>query len=375
MSRIIFLNRRFCPGEAWTNRMLAYAKGFSEQRVKVCLLFIITDESRTPYSINIPGVEIVNLWEDDGYLARIHRGLSYIKNKRRIKKFIQDGDICFMTDASGFYFDEVKASGKDVKIVYEVTEHPLVLAHNNPRKVQKRFEKTCKIDCLLVISNSLKNYFIHKGFPENRIEVINMFVDLSRFNGLQKESTHKYIAYCGNVSYEKDGVNILIESFAKFHKLYPDYYLEIYGRGIGDAIEKLSLLAEEKGVAEYVAFTGMIPYDEIPQKLVNATILALSRPNNLQNQNGFPTKLGEYLMSGNPVIVTSVGEIPLYIKDGYNGYVAQPDNVDSFVHKLCQAVEDLSKGTEVGSRGKQIAQTEFSYALQTKKALDFISSL
>ena len=202
-----------------------------------------------------------------------------------------------------------------------------------------------------------------------------MFVDLSRFDGLQKESTHKYIAYCGNVSYDKDGVNLLIESFAKFHKLYPDYYLEIYGRGVGDSIEKLSLLAEEKGVVEYVAFTGMIPYEEIPQKLVNATILALSRPNNLQNQNGFPTKLGEYLMSGNPVVVTSVGEIPLYIKDGYNGYVAQPDNVDSFAHKLCQAVEDLSNGTDVGRRGKQIAQTEFSYMLQTKKALDFISSL
>lgn len=372
MSRVIFLNRRFCPGEAWTNRMLAYAKGFSEQGVRVCLLFIISDKCRTPYSINIPGVEIINLWENDGWLSRTFRALSYLKNKRRIKKFIHDGDICFMTDASGFYLDEVKASGKDVKNVYEATEHPLVLTHNNPQKTKKRFEGICEMDRLLVISHSLKHYFIQKGFPENRIEVINMFVDLSRFNGLKKESTYKYIAYCGNVSYDKDGVNILIESFAEFHKLHPDYYLEIYGRGVGNSIEKLSILAEERGVAEFVVFTGMISYDIIPQKLVNAAVLALSRPDNLQNQNGFPTKLGEYLMSGNPVVVTSVGEIPLYIQDGYNGYVAQPNNVDSFVHKLCQAVEGLSNGSEVAIRGKQMAKTEFSYRYQTKKALDFI---
>lgn len=371
-SRILFICRRFCPGEAWTNRLLAYAKGFSEQGIKVCILFIITEDSRTPYSIRIPGVDIINLWEDDGCIAKIHRGLSYLKNKRRIKNYIQDGDICFMTDASGLFLDEVKASKKSVKFVYETTEHPLVMAHNNQKKVQKLLQRIKSVDFLLVISYSLKQFFIQKGFPQNRIEVINMFVDTSRFDGLQKTTTRKYIAYCGNVSYDKDGVNILIESFAEFHKHYSDYSLEIYGHGVGNSIQELSKLAQEKGISDCIVFTGAIPYEQIPQKLVNATILALSRPDNLQNQNGFPTKLGEYLMSGNPVVVTSVGEIPLYLRDGFSGYLARPDNVDSFVSKLCQAANDLSKDTEVARRGKSIAMKEFSYRIQTKKALDFI---
>lgn len=374
VNRILFICRRFCPGEAWTNRLLAYAKGFSEQGVKTSMLFLITDENRTPYSIDIPGVDVLNLWEDDGYVAKIHRGISFLKNRRRIRHFIHDGDLCFMMDASGFYLNEVKASRKDVRIVYEVTEHPLVMAQHNRIRVQLLLNRLKRIDYLFVISASLKRFFIQNGIPKNKIEVINMFVDASRFEGLQRTTTNKYIAYCGTVSYDKDGVHILIESFAAFHKRYPDYSLEIYGRGVGNSIKELIKLTEEMGIADSVVFTGKVSSSQIPQLLVNASILALSRPNNLQNQYGFPTKLGEYLMSGNPVVVTSVGEIPLFISDGYSGYLAQPDSVDSFVSKLFQAADDLSKGIEVAKRGKEIAMTEFSSLMQTKKALDFISN-
>ena len=62
MSRVIFLNRRHCPGEAWTNRVLAYAKGFAEAGEEVVLYYIITDKQRTKPDINIPGVKVVNLW-------------------------------------------------------------------------------------------------------------------------------------------------------------------------------------------------------------------------------------------------------------------------------------------------------------------------
>lgn len=372
MKRVLFICRRFCPNEAWSNRLLAYAKGFAEQGIKVCLLFIITNEKRTPYVIDIPGVQIVDLWKDDGYVARIHRGISYFINKKRIKDYIQDGDICFMTDASGLYVDEIKSACKDVKIVFESTEHPMVLAHNDEKKVEQLIKKLSHIDYLFVISHSLKEYFITMGISNEKVNIINMFVDTSRFNGLQKQDNKKYIAYCGNVSYDKDGVNILIEAFAEFGKIYPEYSLEIYGRGVGDSITQLSQLANKLGILNKVLFTGAIPYTEIPQKLTNASILALSRPSNLQNQNGFPTKLGEYLMSGNPVVVTAVGEIPLYIRDGYNGYLAQPNSVKSFVEKLCQAAESLSSGSEVAIKGREVAITEFSYSVQVKKALDII---
>ena len=50
-------------------------------------------------------------------------------------------------------------------------------------------------------------------------------------------------------------------------------------------------------------FTGRTSPEVMPQILTDASILALARPNNVQSQNGFPTKLGEYLATGNPVAI------------------------------------------------------------------------
>ena len=51
-----------------------------------------------------------------------------------------------------------------------------------------------------------------KGIPEDKIHVINVIVDLARFNDIKPMENHEeYIAYCGTASNNKDGVDDLIE--------------------------------------------------------------------------------------------------------------------------------------------------------------------
>ncbi len=57
-------------------------------------------------------------------------------------------------------------------------------------------------------------------------------------------------------------------------------------------------------------------------------------PDSKQAQGGFPTKLGEYLATGNPVCATTVGEIPDYLVDGESVYFAVPGSVDSFADAM-----------------------------------------
>lgn len=372
MDRIVFVCRRYCPNEAWTNRLLAYAKGFMAKGARVCFIFLISDPKRSSYYIDIPDLEVINLWEDDGLLARRYRAFSYLRNLGRIKHFVQEGDVCFFTDASGIYLKQVKNSRKNIKTVFESTEHPLVLAGGKKMKEYRRLRLLKLFDTIFTISHSIRDYLVLNGISQNNIHIINMFVDTTRFKDLKKTENRKYIAYCGNVSCYKDGVDILIKAFAKFHKSHPEFKLEIYGRSVGDSITDLKHLANQYDIVNDVIFTGMIPSNEIPQKLVNANILALARPNNLQAQYGFPTKLGEYLMSGNPVVVTSVGEIPFFIKDRINGYLANPDDIDSFASKLEEALHDKSN---VSVRAKELAMSDFSYLSQSEKALKIIREM
>lgn len=365
---IVFLCRRYCPGEAWTNRVLAYTKGLAELGAKVSLVYLITDAKRTPYEITIPGVEVINLWEQDTRVEGRFRILSYLHNLFRVRKLVKVGDKVFVYGAEERLVKAV--SKKGVEVYAEITEHPYVYNKNGKAgeaKIDFQSRKLSALSGLCVISNKLFSYFSSLGIPSEKLRVSNMFVDVGRFNISKNSNASPYIAYCGVLSYGKDGVDTLIKSFSIFHKAHPEYKLFLIGRAVSvDELESLKQLCCQEEIEESVVFTGQIYPSEMPQMLVDARILALARPNNLQAQNGFPTKLGEYLSTGNPVVVTSVGEIPLFVKDGINGFLADPDNPESFAEKLIWVADHYEEACTIAAHGRKLAENEFSYKTQSK---------
>ena len=73
---------------------------------------------------------------------------------------------------------------------------------------------------------------------------------------------------------------------------------------------------------------GRVQYYDIPQMLKNADVLALCRPANHQAEVDSLPRWAEYLSTGNPVLVTNVGDMELYIKDGVNGSISKADDVE-----------------------------------------------
>ena len=64
-----------------------------------------------------------------------------------------------------------------------------------------------------------------------------------------------------------------------------------------------------------------MPREELFERLRTARVLALPRPAGSFSQAGLPTKVAEYLASGRPVVVTAVGDLPLYLRDGVDAYL------------------------------------------------------
>ena len=374
--RIIIPVRRYVDGTAPMNRLLAYAKGFAELGVDVWLYFFITDKKEKKANIVNPNIHFVYLWENNNAVFKKIRFLGLLKNLLAFRNKIQKDDILFIAGRVNYMFAIARSIPRRIKIFCEATEHP----EYNGSGVLKRINNIIslyyikRIDGLFVISQTLKEYFISKGVKKERICIVNMFVDSNRFSHIVKNSDEKYIAYCGYVSIRKDGVDVLIKAFSKFHSLHPDYKLYIIGRaGFPEPLSYFIDLAEKFGVKESVVFTGEVSADEMPQLLVNAEILALARPDSLQARNGFPTKLGEYLSTGNPIVVTRVGEIPLFIKDKINGILANESDVDDFADKLIWVAEHPEQAMTIGKNGKKLVEYEFSYLEQSKIALSFIN--
>ena len=110
-----------------------------------------------------------------------------------------------------------------------------------------------------------------------------------------------------------------------------------------------------------VVFTDSVSPTTIPQYFVDAEMLVLARPNNIQAKYGFPTKLGEYLLSGRPVVLTDVGNITDYLKDGVSAFIAKPGDINCISDKMMEVSANPEKNDSVAIAGKEVAMKAVSY--------------
>lgn len=231
-----------------------------------------------------------------------------------------------------------------------------------------------KIDLFAVMTKTLINHFRSMSNPHAQFLHLPMTVDFSRFSSATNRfNIYKkpYIAFTGTYTNAKDGVDILIHSFARISKDFPDYHLYLAGFYHYDVPLQKRLIADYK-LEERVTYLGVLNKEQIPQFIQNADLLVLSRPDSRQAQGGFPTKLGEYLATGNPVCVTRVGEIPEYLEDNISAFMAEPGDVDSFADAMERALSNMENSKRVGVNGRRVAVENFSVDVQSKRLLDFL---
>ncbi len=78
----------------------------------------------------------------------------------------------------------------------------------------------------------------------------------------------------------------------------------------------------------------------------------------------FPSKLGEYLASGRPVVTCLAGEVRRFLLDGATAYIATPDDVGAFADKIIDVLDDAAKAAAVGAAGRLAVEELFSYREQ-----------
>ncbi len=265
------------------------------------------------------------------------------------------------------------------RYVHERSEYPKIIRNQNPIKVL--FYKVFIIswcyklfDGMVIMTEPLINFYSRFTRKDCKIIKIPMSVDADRFN-LRINPDEKYIGYVGSLNIKKDGLDILIKAFGQICDEFPDYNLKIAGSTkFPEEIEYLKRLSDKLGLADRVQLLGGRTREQVPLFLCGASLLVLARPNSKQAEGGFPTKLGEYLATGNPVIVTDVGEISSYLKDGLNAYIIKPGEIEQLVIKLRLVLKNMTEAYKIGQEGKRTALAIFDYRSQSIMLKDFFDS-
>lgn len=368
--KILLIVWNFYPNTAYTNHTKATIRGFRESGAQ-CDVFSIKPLSEVD--------DMVLNNKFTGTKSFLKTAVAMLYNYGRLTHIAKGYDVIYCT-ASDLRVMKclLKFARKNNKIiVHERTEYPDVFISADCSQMKKYCKLVKQFDKVFVISTFIKNFFIDRGVAESKLQVYPMIVDPNRFAGLEKQNVgYRYIAYCGNLQNSKDGVADLIEAFGTSQNAKNNFMLLLIGKKpSSDEMVIYETMIAKYRLLDKVMFTGQVQHYDMPQMLKNADILALCRPANHQAEGGFPTKMGEYLSTANPVLVTNVGDMELYIKDGINGFVSQADNISMFRDKLDYIATHYEEARQVGVKGKELVYSAFNYKVQTSIVLQSLKVL
>ncbi len=76
-------------------------------------------------------------------------------------------------------------------------------------------------------------------------------------------------------------------------------------------------------------------------------------------REGFGLTVTEALWKGTPVVASNIGGIKLQIKDGINGFLLDPHDIDGFAKRVIQILKDKELAARIGSKGKESVRKNF----------------
>lgn len=379
----------FPEGLAATNRIITYLKGLKEQNVKVDVFIYRPTEayeqvSKYPTYGYFDGIEYSYPGTRHYYKYKFIRVILNPVHKLiacyNIWKVNKSNKIDFLLISNDFldvlFLYTFFAKINKIKPVFITDEYPqpirIYLKPNIPKlkKIVYNFIVNQE-DSLIFMTEKLNQFYNHKNKP---YFILPTITDTSRFNSQNNSIKSKFICYMGNMELSKDNIDNIIRAFSIIASKYPDINLHLYGAPSAKDLNIIQTLITKLELEKRVFIKGRVKYNEVPNILSNAYILASSQPNTKRAEGGFPTKLGEYMATGIPTILTDVGEISNYVQDGVHVHIVPPENPESYADKLEYIINNYTKCQNIAAYAKQYIINNFDYKTVSKKLYDFLNS-
>jgi glycosyltransferase involved in cell wall biosynthesis len=387
MKIAIILDEQYPNGMAATNRTHLYSKALAERGNDVQILVPrATDSPDNILNHETSGVhegvkfryghETVmrkNFW------GRKKQNLfAFSKSYSFLVKFKPDVILVVSNDLKLNLLGKISAIASGAKIVREKTEVPYYRYEELPRHLKIRVKAEFRMfDGIIVISPALTDFFLKEmKLKKPLIEIpILIGVSASKPTRAEHEKLSPTLVYTGSLIDHKDGVIIIIEAFAKIAEKYPEAKLILTG-DIERSVDRMKIIGtiERLNLNEKVELTGYIPRERMTELTSSATALLLAKPSNRQNRYNMASKVGEYLLSGRPAIVSSVDPVCNYLAHRKNAFIIDPDH-NQMAAEINFIMNNPDVAESVGRAGKASAIELFDIKKHAARMEKFFEDL
>jgi glycosyltransferase involved in cell wall biosynthesis len=179
----------------------------------------------------------------------------------------------------------------------------------------------------------------YKLFDNNKVSLIRSGIELNLFRGVDGKKIRQEFS----IEEEQPLVSMIAcfkpqkapSDFIKVAELVHKQKPQVRFMLVGDGVLKndIQKMIEEKNLKECVFLTGW--RRDIPQILAAADIIVLT-----SLWEGLPRTIIEAIASKKPIVATKVDGTADIIQDGYNGFLAQPHDIETIASKIITLLED-----------------------------------
>lgn len=384
-------------GMAATNRIKCYARAIHDEGVE-CEIIICCCTELNPQKIlnregdglyeGVPYHYIGGSSQDfrPKYIRLLAQGMRLWKTELYLKKNMKKGDVLFLFMAGKVerllrLMNAAKSKGsyciRDLcELPYGTGEESESTIRMRKKIIEKQFPK---LDGIISISDALLNMAKTYTMPNCKHIKVPIMVEFEHFDVLDKLQYQgvPYIFHAGTLYQQKDGILGMIEAFGKAKQRLVKPIKYVLTSNIKDSShpEELRYLIKKYSLEECVYFVGYLNRNQIKEYLANASLVISNRPKSQQDYYGFSTKVGEYLASGTPLLMTNWGEAVNWLENGKSAIITDPEDVDALANAIVDVFTNPENSCKIGLAGRDVCRKSFDYHNWSKPLVNFMNQL
>lgn len=207
-------------------------------------------------------------------------------------------------------------------------------------------------DYCIAASDFTRRTLLDAGIADERIKILPLGVDLDSFTFVERKTDGPFrILFVGGVGQRK-GIKYLLDAYKRMRSASTELVIAGPIQGSGKA------LASYQGLYEYV---GRLDQGAVRRLMQSCHVLVL--PSVFE---GFGLVIPEAMATGMPVVASTHSIGPEIIRDGQDGFVLQPDDVEGLATKLTWLAEQRREASEMGRHAATRA-TQFSWDVHASR--------
>ncbi len=385
----IYSNCDFSVKTAAATRMLHYARSIADDRNKVYLISCCTNDLTLERFVEVSSN--VFILEKKELTRKFFASFSFLRKLHKFSKKTK-GKSTFLVYPYPFFKLEFLSVLymillKRHRVFYELNEvkkfssnfhkplPPLKL-----KKVVKRQYHKCRYvlmdylmpfySGLICISTNIELY--GKKYNKNTLRIPILTNPELTFEKAPKSyinNDYFNIGFSGSIVPSKENLFGFIEVIKKAN--LEGYQIQFNLSGVVSP-EDHKLLFNEAN-ANLIKYYGKLDENQLANFLSQQDLLVVPRGYTLQNKYGFSTKLSDYLNHKKMVLVTNISDTALYIKDGVNGFMVEPDDMQMMFDKLIYIVENFKKiERKIVANALKTSEDKFGYKVYRTSLRKFL---